>query len=245
MRAPLLRSLPALIPLFLALVASNANGQCTKKISELPAVPELLGFRLGMTKDEVKAYVPQTVFGRKDHFGVAKVTINPAFDPTIDKNKFPSVRSISLDLLDDRLTSIWIGYDETYKVQTVDEFEKIISDSLKVPQSWSAARGRGVQLNCADFQLQVSTVAGSPTLRLLDTAADDAVAARRQAKEEEDAAAENAATEEPTITGDKKAKVFYLRSCPPATEISEANKITFKTAEEAEKAGFKLAKGCQ
>ena len=242
MLVPLLRSF--LLFLIFVFAVISANAQCTKKINELPAAPELLGFRLGMTKEEIKIYVPQTVFGHKDHFGVAKVTINPAFDPTIDKNKFSSVRSISLDLLDDRLTSLWIGYDETFKVQTVEDFKALVSESLKVPDTWSAARGRGVQLKCADFQIQISTVAGSPTLRLLDTAADDAVAERRQAKEEEDAAAENATPEEPTIIGDKKSKVFYLPSCQPATEISEANKILFKSAEEAEKAGFKLAKSC-
>jgi hypothetical protein len=37
------------------------------------------------------------------------------------------VRSISLDLLDGRLTSLWIGYDEDYKAHDTDEFVKLIS----------------------------------------------------------------------------------------------------------------------
>ena len=108
---------PLLFPLLLLLLAPSASGQCTKKLAELPAAPELLGFQLGMTKEQIKAKVPQTRFGRTDPFGVAKTTINPYFDPTIDKTKFEGVRSISLDLLDDRLTSLWIGYDEEFQGQ--------------------------------------------------------------------------------------------------------------------------------
>jgi hypothetical protein len=244
MSVPFLQKLPLFLLVLICSIAFEANAQCTKQISELPAAPELLGFHLGMTKEEIKVYVPQSVFGRKDHFGVSKTTINPAFDATIDKSKFPNVRSISLDLLDDRLTSLWIGFDDSFKVQTIEDFVKLISDSLKVPNNWQTGRGRGLQLRCADFQLQVSTIAGSPSLRVVDVGADDLVASRRQAKEEADAAAENGTPEEPELTGDKQAKVYYLTTCQPPKEIPEQNKIMFKSAEEAEKAGFKLAKGC-
>src|ERR1043166_9291149 len=154
MRIPLVLS-------FLMTIAASVStaAQCSQKINDLPQAPELLGFRLGMTKNEIKARVPQTRFGHTDEFGVSKTTINPYFDESIDKSKLESVRSISLDLLDDRLTSIWIGYDETYKVQAVEDFIKSVSASLKLTGPWSAARGRGQQLKCADFQVFVSTVA--------------------------------------------------------------------------------------
>jgi hypothetical protein len=233
----------------MVLSGSAASAQCTKKIAEIPAAPELLGFRLGMTKEQIKAHVPQTKFGRTDEFGVTKTTINPYFDSTIDKTKFEGVRSISLDLLDERLTSLWIGYDEEYKAKNVEEFVKLISQSLQLPAAgWSSWRSRGQQTRCADFQLIVQMVAGGPSLRVLDVAADETVAQRRQAKEEQDAMAENAAEENaeatPEIIGDKKAKTYYLGTCRPEKEIAEANKVIFKTADEAEKAGFKLAKNC-
>jgi len=230
------------------LVTLNAaiHAQCTQKISDLPAAPELLGFHLGMTKDDVKSKVPQTVFPRADPFGVSRTTINPYFDTTIDKARFENVRSISLDLLDDRLTSLWIGFDEGFKVQATDEFVKLISQSLKIPNTWSAARGRALQLKCADFQLVVSTIAGGPSLRVVDLNAEDVIAARRQAKEEREAGNEVAPAEESRkIVGDKQSKVYYLTSCPTAREILESNKVIFKNSEEAEKAGFKLAKVCR
>ena len=81
----------------------------------------------------------------------------------------------------------------------------------------------------------------------MDTAADDLVAARRQAKEEQDSLAEAGAaptesTEPAEIIADSKSKTYYPNGCLPAKEI--ANKITFKTTAEAEKAGFKAAKNC-
>lgn len=239
-----------LFPLLILFLAQTASAQCTKNAAELPAAPELLGFQLGMTKEQVKAKVPQTVFGRADHFGVAKTTINPYFDPTIDKTKFESVRSISLDLLDERVTSIWIGFDETYRVKTIEDFVKVISQSLQLTGTWSSWRSKGQQLRCADFQLIVTTVAGSPSFRLLDVASEDVVAARRQAKEEQDAAAESApdasgdeAAEE--IVGDKQSKTYYPNGCQPAKEIAGASRVTFKSVADAEKAGFKAAKNCQ
>jgi len=242
----MLRSL--LFPILLLLLAQSAFAQCTKKISELPAAPELSGFQLGMTKEQIKARVPQTKFGHADPFGVSKTTINPYFDETIDKTKFQGVRSISLDVLDDKLTSIWIGFDENYKVHTVEEFVKLISQSLQVNGNWSSYRSKGQQLRCADFQLVVTTVAGSPSFRLLDMGAEDLVAERRRVKEEQDAAAEAAASaetpEDSEIIGDKQSKTYYPNGCQPAREIAEANKVSFKTSAEAEKAGFKAAKNC-
>ena len=240
---------PFLFPLLFLLLAQSASAQCTKKISELPAAPELAGFQLGMTKEQIKARVPQTKFGHADAFGVSKTTINPYFDETIDNTKFQGVRSISLDLLDDKLTSIWIGFDEDYKVHTAEEFVKLISQSLQVNGNWSSYRSNGQQLRCADFQLIVTTVARGPSFRLLDIGADDLVAERRRLKEEQDAAAEAAASngepaEESEIIGDKQSKTYYPNGCQPAKMIAVANVVMFKTTADAEKAGFKAAKNC-
>ena len=238
--------------LFVLLAISlPVSAQCTQKISTLPAAPELFGFRLGMTKDEIKALVPQAEFPRSDPFGVVKTTINPHFDPKIDQAKYKGVRSISLDLLDSQLTSLWIGFDNDYKVQNIDEFVKLISDSLQLSGNWSSWKSRGQQLRCADFQLIVTTLAGGPSLRLLDVGAEDTIAARRQAKEEQDALAEAAAEngdngeQAPEVIGDKQTKTYYPHGCHPAKEIPETNRAVFKSPEEAEKAGFKLAKNCQ
>ena len=252
----ILTSVRSLLLVAICLVPTQSVfGQCTQKLATLPAAPELFGFHLGMTHDQIQELVPQTVFGRADHFGVVRTTINPHFDPKIDQKKFEGVRSISLDVLDDRLASLWIGYDESFKAQTIDDFVKLISASLQLSGSWSPARLRGQQLRCADFQLIVSTLASGPSLRIVDLGAEDMIAERRQAKEEQDSMAEAAAANRNSETateekipaeaiGDKQTKSYYPHGCHAEKEIPEANRAVFKTAEQAEKAGFKLAKNC-
>jgi Metal binding domain of Ada len=240
-----------LIGIFIVLLcfpSTDVRGQCAQKLAELPPATELLGFRLGMTKDEVKKNVPQTRFGRIDDFGVSKTTINPHFDTSIDATKFVGVRSVSLDFLDDRLTSLWIGFDETYKVHAMDDFARVISQSLQLPQAWSPWRSRGKQMRCADFQVRLQTVARGPSVRILDVLADDTIAARRQAKEERDAAmetaAENGNSETKEVTGDRKTKTYYPNGCEAAKEVTGENRVVFNSVEDAEKAGFKVAKRC-
>ena len=234
-----------LLLLMLMVTCLSVSAQCTVKKSDLPAAPELLGFRLGMTKEEVKVRVPQTVFGKTDAFGVSKTTINPYFDQKIDKTQFQNVRSVSLDVLDEHVTSIWIGFDENFKVIAVDDFVKLLSDSLHISAPWTDWKSRGRQVRCADFQLIVTTVARGPSFRLVDIAADDTIAARRLAKEEEQEALEANKTESEEVVADKSTKIFYLPNCSPAKNVADANRVIFKTKAEAEKAGFKLSPDCQ
>ena len=92
-----------------------AQNTCTAKLADLRQPEELRGFRLGMTTEQVKARVPQVVFGKKDDLGISKTSFSPDFDPRIDKSNFADVRTVSLDFLDGRVTSLWIGFDNTFK----------------------------------------------------------------------------------------------------------------------------------
>ena len=65
-----------LLFLFLLCWTTGAAAQrCSLKVDQLPNVPELRGFRLGMTFDEVKARVPQVRFGGADEIGLTKTSI--------------------------------------------------------------------------------------------------------------------------------------------------------------------------
>jgi hypothetical protein len=236
------------VPLLILLCAATTLGQttqCTLKLSDLPATPELLGFKLGMTMDQVKARVPQVVFGQTNEFGVSKTTINPDFDPRIDKTTFAGARTVSLDFLDGRLTSLWLGYDASFKWTTVDEFVKGISDSLHLPAAWAPWRTHGQRLHCADFQMTLTTVAEGPSFRIIDEVAEQTVADRREAKEALDSAQQDESDQESVeILADKQAKVFYPEGCTPSKEIKESDRVTFKSTTEAEQAGYKPAKNC-
>ena len=215
--------------------AQPANAQCTLKSDQLPDPPELHGFRLGMTPDQAKARVPLMQFGRVDEIGLIKTSINPLYDPRFDKVAYAGVRTISLDFLDEKLTTLWIGYESSFKWQTVDDFVTGISKSLNLPATWAPKRP-GQQLHCDGFTIFVSLIAGSPSVRLSDDAADETIATRRE---------EVAAAAESRVTGDKTSKLYYPADCEAAENIPAQNRAVFKNKEEAEKAGFKLAKDCQ
>jgi hypothetical protein len=211
------------------------TAQCTLKSDQLPDAPELHGFRLAMTPEQAKARVPLIQFGRADEIGLIKTSINPLYDPRFDKVSFADVRTISLDFLDEKLTTLWIGYESTFKWQTVDAFVAGISKSLNLPAPWTPKRG-GQQLHCDGFTIAVSLIAGSPSVRLSDDAADETIATRRE---------EAAAAAELRVTGDKISKLYYPVDCEASQSIPEQNRVVLKNKEEAEKAGFKLAKDCQ
>ncbi len=237
-----------LLILFCAVTAYAQDAPCPLKLAELPNAPELLGFHLGMTPAQVKIRVPQVEFAKPDELGVAKTSINPDFDPRIDKASLSGVRTISLDFLDDRLTSLWLGYDSTFKWHTVPDFVKGISQSLRLPDAWKSWKIRGQQIRCSDFQMTVSIVAEGPSFHIIDETAAQTLIARREAKEERDSAAEQGF--EPgeyvvEILADSKAKVYYTKDCPPAQPIKTDDRIVFDTREEAEKAGYKAAKTCE
>ena len=215
------------------------DNKCVMKLAELPDAPELFGFHLGMTTAQTKTRVPQVVFGRVDDFGVSKTSINPDFDPKIDKASLSGVRTISLDFLDDHLTSLWLGYDGTFKWATVPDFVAGISQALRLPDAWKPWKIRGQQIYCADFQMTVTMVSEGPSFHIIDETAEQTIASRREAKEEQDADAEAAAAAE--VVADKKEKLYYLEGCPPPREIKAADRLVFKSQEEAEKAGYKPA----
>src|SRR6185295_13944121 len=125
---------------------------CTVKLEQLPNASELRGFRLGMTYEQVKVRVPQVQFGPADQFGVAKTSINPGYDRSIQQASFTDVRTISFDFLDGRLVDLWIGYESTFKWQTLDQFVDGMSKTLNVPGAWPAKRS-GRQLSCDGFSL--------------------------------------------------------------------------------------------
>jgi hypothetical protein len=208
---------------------------CTVKIEQLPNAGELRGFRLGMTYEQVKARVPQVQFGRADQFGVARTSINPSYDRSFDQASFAEVRTISLDFLDGRLVDLWIGYENTFKWQTLDEFVNGMSMTLNLPAAWPAKRN-GRQLSCEGFRVFASLIAGSPSIRFTEDAAQETIAARRE---------EAAAAAEAMVIGDLRNKTFFPSDCEARDTIPAASRIAFKDRDEAEKAGYKLAKGCE
>ena len=220
--------------LFSVSIASAQQSNCSIRLDRLPDASELRGFHLGMTYDQVKSRVPQIRFGRADEFGVSKTSISPFFDPSFDKASFADVRTISLDFLDGKLVTLWIGYESTFKWKTLGEFVAGISKSLNLPAEWAAKRG-GRQLTCEGFSILVSLIGGGPSIRVTDETAQEIIATRREAA---------AAAAELVMIGDKATRLYYPSDCSALENVAVSNRVTFKDKDEAEKAGYKPAKGC-
>ena len=163
--------------------AAGQEAKCTLKLAELPAATELRGFRVGMTAEQVKARLPKQQLKPADEFGFTALNIFPDYEPGIDKTTVEGVRTISLELLDNRVFSIWIGYDKSFKWQTLDEYATGISAALKLPNTWRT-KFRTLLLDCADFTVAIVPVGGSPSIKITDNAARELLDKRRAAKEE-------------------------------------------------------------
>ena len=163
--------------------AVGQETKCSVKLAELPSTPELRGFRAGMTLDEVKARLPKLQLKSADEFGFTSLNIFPEYEAGIDKAAFAGVRTISLDILDGRVFSIWIGYDKTFKWQSLDEFVVGMTAALKLPDRWRT-KLRTHLMDCADFTMAISPVGQSPSIKITDNTAKVLLDKRQTAREE-------------------------------------------------------------
>lgn len=227
------------LPLIFAALCWGATAtaqptSCSLKPEQLKEAPELFGFHLGMTLDQVKARSSLIKLGQPDEFGVIKTTINPHYEPRFDKTEFADVRTISFDFLDGKLVTLWIGFEETFKWPRLDEFIANISKSLEVPADWPAKRN-GQQLTCDGFSLFGSIIARGPAIRVMDEVAQNVISARREKAEE---------ARELEVIGDNRTLNYYPADCAAKDDVPARSRTIFKNKNEAESAGYKLAKDC-
>jgi len=167
-------------------VAVNAiNSNCRLQLSALPDIREFKGLRIGMTVEEVQAIVPVIQVPRADEFGMARSSFSPDFTTKIDKKAFESIRTVSLEFVDGRLASIWVGFNGAFKWQTIDAVIDGLNAELHLPAEWQS-KSREQQLVCNDFRLGVSLVSNSPSIRITNDTAKQLWQSRREAKEESD-----------------------------------------------------------
>jgi hypothetical protein len=168
-----------------AWTAAAQETKCALKAAQLAQVPELYGFRLGMTLEQFKARVPQLAVRSADEFGATAVNIYPEHEDKIDKASFAGVRTISLEFLDGRVVMLWVGYAPDFKWNNLDEFTSNITRSLALPDAWQT-KLRGRQISCDDFQVNISSIGGNPSIRFVDEAAHRTLEERKAAKEEKE-----------------------------------------------------------
>lgn len=215
--------------------AQSQSATCAAKADQLKPAADLYGLHLGMTTEEVKKALPLVQFGRADRLGVMRTSFNPHYDPRVEKTAFPDVRTISLDFLDSKLATVWIGYDGTFKWPKLDDFVTNFSKALGVPADWSMKR-IGRDLTCDGFSLHAQMIAGGPSLRISDDVAQSLAETRL---------AEAIDADEKQVIGDIRTKSYYPSDCSAKDAIPPISRTVFKSKDEAEKAGYTLSKDCQ
>jgi hypothetical protein len=174
----------SLIVIFVCVCATSAQeSKCTLKKSELPSIPELRGFYLGMTTEQVRARATKIQLRPSDEFGSTALNLFPDYESGIDKKTFEHVRTISLEFLDGRVSSLWIGYDQSFKWQSPDEFTQGFAAALKLQGAWRQ-KLRNRLLDCADFSVAVIPAGGSLSIKLVDEGARETLEKRKAAQEE-------------------------------------------------------------
>jgi hypothetical protein len=167
-----------------AMFAPAQENKCPLKVAQLKQTPELYGFRIGMTLEQAKAIVPSLQPGQTDDLGFATTSFSPDFNPQIDKTTYVGVRTVSLEFLDGKLFTLWIGFTSSYKWKTLDEFVPGMSTGLGLPVGVWSVNSAKPTVECSDFEIAASMIGGGPSIRITDTTAKELWEQRRTEKEE-------------------------------------------------------------
>ena len=167
-----------------AVFATAQENKCPLRLAQLKQAPELYGFRIGMTLEQVKAIVPSLQPGQTDDLGFATTSFSPDFNPQIDKAVYAGVRTVSLEFLDGKLFTIWIGFNSSYKWKTLEEFVPGMSAGLGLPASAWTVNSSKPAATCEDFDISALMIGGGPSIRITDTTAKELWQQRRTEKEE-------------------------------------------------------------
>lgn len=111
--------------------------RCTR---ELTQAPELRGFKLGMTLDQIKSKYPSVAIPAANEFGLTKITLSPSMMNTTQHPELSDTKSITLEAVDGRLSSIKVKYTNAQKWTSVDEFLRRISESFNLDGDWEKSK---------------------------------------------------------------------------------------------------------
>jgi hypothetical protein len=147
--------------LFLTFVSAGI-ARAQEAPCKLKVAPEVRGFRLGMSPEQVKAKLKFVVGSEKpDEIGVATFFVGPI--SLADEKAGQGLSTISFEFLDNRLTYIEVNYDSSVKWDNVEQFTSALSESLNLPDKWGSpittsqdvlgvhVTAAGRKLECAGF----------------------------------------------------------------------------------------------
>jgi hypothetical protein len=171
------RLLPTILFALCFAAAAHAQQQPQAQVCTLTVeqAPELRGFRLGMSLDQVKTRIPN-IQVRQLEFGLSDASAS-----NLDAALYKGVVAIGFDFLDDRLVSLHVYY-ESVPWKSADQFAARVSESLKLPDAWKTSQGWSKDLKCAGFDVVAQS---SPTVITLSVPGYNEILKQRRAQHEE------------------------------------------------------------
>jgi len=196
---------PILVILLISLTFTAAVGQ--RKIEDkepkctlgLDHAPELRGFRLAMTQQNVLARFPGVSIEKPDKFGLARLRLSLIDSAAVikaaatrdrgaqadisarpeegsafilDGAKFPAlkgVRRIELRFIDGRLSFVLAAYDDSIKWDNIDDFVGTVSKALSLPSEWRAPDEAGADSTEKELRCDAFVISASVGADPLDT----------------------------------------------------------------------------
>ncbi|HYX71994.1 MAG TPA: hypothetical protein VE732_04430 [Nitrososphaera sp.] len=151
--------------MILLLAACNGlnaqSGPCPLTIEQLP---EVRGFKLGMTLEQIKKRHPNFRVPAPDQTGYSEIEhhishfMSYGEESVINEADRKGLQSIKVAFLDNKLVKLRVTYDDSVEWENVTEFFKAISNPLKLPEisQWDRRDKDTLQLSCDDNTIQIS-----------------------------------------------------------------------------------------
>jgi hypothetical protein len=162
---------------FAAAAHAQQSQVCTLNVEH---APELRGFRLGMTADQVKARVPGIQINKQE-FGASFANLASVDFHSLDAVAYRGINDISFSFLDDRLVRFTVNY-QSVPWKTAGQFAAKVSESLKLPDAWRDGGNFSEVLTCAGFDVIAN--ANTNTITLNKPGYNEIVKERREQRDE-------------------------------------------------------------
>lgn len=157
----------------------------------------------------------------------------------------------------ENLAGLVFGKTVTVEYAKRDKYKRIVG---KVLVDGKDANLEQLKAGCAWFYRQYANELSEADRKSYEAAETEAKAAKRGLWKDENPTAPwdfrhpakptsdpqpmfNAVVEGPVI-GNKNSRIYHLPTCPDYNRVAEKNRQYFKTKEEAEKAGYRVARNC-
>lgn len=180
--------LSRLLTLVAVILASAVYTFAQQPACQLKQTPELNGFRIGMTADEVKDNLADSSMFEAKRSAVNKIGAQAVqiLGSELKDEYAEGIEDINLTFVDKRLAVIKATYNASMTWSTAQDFFKKLSEKLGLPQPSSSnpTRGRGnekYKIVCTGFTVGMAYAFGvSPNVTIYDTAAQTLVEERNK-----------------------------------------------------------------